>query len=66
VLAFYRAFGNEKVLVLINLGKDIQHISSPEQINEYKQLTGTHKVFKSGNGAVYLQPYACFILRKTN
>jgi len=66
IIAFYRSFDHEKVLVLINLSKDIQQISSPAQINEYKQLTGTHKVFKSGNGVVYLQPYASFILRKTN
>ncbi|MDD4645648.1 MAG: alpha-amylase family glycosyl hydrolase [Bacteroidales bacterium] len=66
VIGFYRGYGRERMLILINLSKDIQRIDSPSEITEYKQLTGTHDVFKSGGGAIYLQPYAVFVLSKTS
>lgn len=64
VIAFYRGFEKEKVLVLINLSKDVQRIQAPERIKEYEHMLGTHDVFKSGGGAIYLQPYSVFIMKR--
>lgn len=66
VIAFYRGFKNEKVLVVINLSKDLQRIESPGDISEYKMLLGTHGVFKGGQTAISLQPYSAFIIKKSN
>lgn len=64
VIAFYRGFENEKYLVIINLSKDIQRIPGPDGIADYKVQLSTHEIFKSGGGAIFLQPYAIFILKK--
>lgn len=64
VIAFYRGSNREKVLVLINLSKDLQQIQSPEGINDYKTIMRTHEVFKSAGGTTSLQPYSVFILKK--
>jgi glycosidase len=66
VIAFYRGYDFETVLVMINLSKDIQRIPSPEGVSDYKKIMGTHNVFKSGGGAIFLQPYSIFIMSKTN
>ena len=64
IIAYYRASENENWLILINLSKDIQRMQAPAEIGEYQQAFGTNEVFKSGGGAVYLQPYSVFILKK--
>jgi len=66
VIAFYRGFDREKVLVMMNLSKDIQRIPSPEGISDYQKILASHEVFKSARGAIFLQPYSIFILQKTN
>lgn len=66
VIGYFRALGKETVLVLINLSKEIQRIKSLDSIGEYTQLLSTHNIFKSGGGAIFLQPYSVFILKKTN
>jgi glycosidase len=66
VIAFYRGFDREKVLVMINLSKDMQRILSPEGIKDYQKLLGTHEVFKSGGETIFLQPYSVFVLQKTD
>jgi len=65
VIAFFRGYENEKVLVIINLSKEMQRIPGPEDIKDYQMLIGTHNVFKSGGGAIFLQPYSIFILNKS-
>ncbi len=66
VVCFYRGYDFEKVLVMVNLSKDIQRIPSPEGIKDYQRVMGTHNVFKQGGGAIFLQPYSIFILKKIN
>ena len=65
VIAYYRALGDESVLIMMNLSKEVQRLESPKGMEEYSMLLGTHEVFKSGIGAIYLQPYSVFILNKT-
>jgi glycosidase len=66
VIGFNRVYGNERVLVLINLSKDLQRIPAPPGISGYQMILSTHEVFKSGGGAIFLQPYSTFILKKKN
>ena len=66
VIAFYRGFDSEKVFVMINLSKEVQRIESPKGILAYQKILGTHEIFKSGGGHIFLQPYSTFILSRTN
>lgn len=65
VIGYYRGYEREKIIVLVNLSKEIQRIKSPEGITGYQRLLGTQEVFKTGGGAIFLQPYSVFILKKT-
>jgi alpha-amylase len=65
VIAYYRGFDNEKILILINLSKDMQRIESPPGILDYQVLFGTHPVFKAAAAAIVLQPYSAFILKNS-
>jgi alpha-amylase len=66
VIAFYRGYDQEKFLIIINLSKDLQRIEAPEGLADYTMVSGTHTVFKGGQASLFLQPYAVFILRKSN
>ncbi len=63
-IGFFRAYENERVLVLLNLSKEIQRIDAPADIDDFKMVLATHNIFKSGGGAIFLQPYGIFILSK--
>jgi glycosidase len=65
IVSYYRAYENEVFLILINLSKDIQRLQAPADISNYQPAFGTNEVFKSGGGAVYLQPYSIFLLKKS-
>jgi len=66
VIGFFRAFENEQFLILMNLSKEVQRIAGPSGIADYKVELATNEVFKSGGGAIFLQPYSIFILKKNN
>lgn len=64
VLGFKRNWEKDQVMVLINLTGQIQRISAPADLENYSIAYSTYTIFKSGGGAVYLQPYSTFILKK--
>jgi glycosidase len=64
VLGFKRNWEKDQVIVLINLSGQIQRVPAPAELANYSVAYSTHNVFKSGGGAIYVQPYATFILKK--
>ena len=63
VVAFFRSWEAETVIVLINLSSELQTLSWPMMLNVDEVLYGTSPVFKKGGSSVYLQPYSTFILK---
>ena len=64
VIGFLRMFENETVMVLINISSQMQRIPAPPDIGEFRMVYATQGVFKSGGGAIYLQPFSTFILKR--
>jgi len=64
VLGFKRIHEKDQMIVLINLSGQIQRVPAPADITGYTVAWSTHNIFKSGGGAIYLQPYSTFVLKK--